>query len=140
MPVYEYECKKCGVFEVEQSIKDNALKTCPTCKGKKLQRLISRTLFTLKGGGWYSQGYGSGKPASSEGGSKPSGESPAKSEGSAKSENTSKSESPAKSESSAKAESPAKAESSSKTESAAKSESPTKPPKHSKPSGAKAAR
>ena len=122
MPVYEYECKKCGVFEVEQSIKDNALKTCPTCKGKKLQRLISRTLFTLKGGGWYSQGYGSGgagsaKPGSSEG--KPSSESPAKSESSSKPESPAKSEGTSKPESSSKS-SPKAPASTAKSESAAK--------------------
>jgi putative FmdB family regulatory protein len=62
MPSYDYECKKCGVFEVQQSIKDPPLTECPKCKkkGKKSsppKRLISLSSFQLKGGGWSSEGY-----------------------------------------------------------------------------------
>jgi putative FmdB family regulatory protein len=38
---YEYGCKKCGVFEVRQSIKDPALKKCPRCGSQNIARLIS---------------------------------------------------------------------------------------------------
>ena len=31
MPVYEYKCPKCGVFEATQKITDEPLTTCPTC-------------------------------------------------------------------------------------------------------------
>ena len=67
MPTYEYECKKCGVFEVEQRITEDALKTCPTCK-KPISRLISAPAFHLKGGGWYKDLYSgsSNTPKSSE--------------------------------------------------------------------------
>jgi putative FmdB family regulatory protein len=63
MPTYEYLCKACGhEFEREQRISDAPLKTCPACKAKQAKRLISRTSFHLKGGGWYSDLYsGSGK-------------------------------------------------------------------------------
>lgn len=60
MPVYEYKCDYCGVMDIEQSIKDDALAECPKCKGAEFRKLISRTAFALKGGGWYAQGYGSG--------------------------------------------------------------------------------
>lgn len=45
MPVYEYAhtgkpCKRGEVFEVEHSIKDDALSKCPECGGP-LKRLIS---------------------------------------------------------------------------------------------------
>ena len=41
MPTYEYECKACNHrFEELQSFSDAPLKKCPTCKKKKLQRLI----------------------------------------------------------------------------------------------------
>jgi putative FmdB family regulatory protein len=60
MPTYEYACDKCGhEFEAEQRITDDPLKSCPACRGRKVRRLISRTSFVLKGGGWYSDLYSS---------------------------------------------------------------------------------
>lgn len=60
MPVYEYGCEKCGVeFEREQRITDEPVKSCPECRSRKVKRLISRTSFVLKGGGWYSDLYSS---------------------------------------------------------------------------------
>ena len=56
MPIYEYKCDKCGIFEVTQRITENALKKCPTCKGK-VERIISATSFVLKGSGWYVTDY-----------------------------------------------------------------------------------
>jgi putative FmdB family regulatory protein len=58
MPTYEYQCKKCGIFEISQRITEDALKTCPTCSGA-VERLISATAFHLKGGGWYKTDYAS---------------------------------------------------------------------------------
>jgi putative FmdB family regulatory protein len=60
MPIYEYACEKCeSEFEAEQRITDDPIKSCPRCKSKKVKRLISRTSFVLKGGGWYSDLYSS---------------------------------------------------------------------------------
>jgi putative FmdB family regulatory protein len=61
MPIYEYKCPKCGEFEVTQRITEDALKKCPTCKSK-VERLLSRTSFILKGTGWYATDYAS-KPS-----------------------------------------------------------------------------
>ena len=61
MPTYEYECSNGHHFEVEQSIKDPALKRCKVCRAKA-HRLISASHFILKGSGWYADGYGSSKP------------------------------------------------------------------------------
>jgi len=59
MPVYEYQCQTCqGVIEIQQSLADKPLTTCPDCSGA-LKKIISMTSFTLKGGGWYSDGYSS---------------------------------------------------------------------------------
>jgi putative FmdB family regulatory protein len=68
MPIYEYLCKGCGhEFEREQRITDKPVRTCPQCKARKVQRLISQTSFVLKGGGWYSDLYSSGKPKADSG-------------------------------------------------------------------------
>ena len=57
MPIYEYQCKKCGEFELMQRITDAPLTRCPTCRGK-VTKLISNTSFQLKGSGWYVTDYG----------------------------------------------------------------------------------
>src|ERR1043166_4256223 len=76
MPIYEYQCQKCGTFEVTQRITEKSLEKCPTCKSK-VKKLISNTSFQLKGTGWYITDYArKDKGASkSENGSKSSTES-----------------------------------------------------------------
>ncbi len=60
MPIYEYECSKCGkVDEVIQHFSDKPLTKCRYCSGK-LHKLISHSSFHLKGSGWYVTDYGSG--------------------------------------------------------------------------------
>jgi putative FmdB family regulatory protein len=56
MPIYEYECPRCGVFEATQRITENPLSRCPTCHCK-VKKLISQTSFQLKGTGWYLTDY-----------------------------------------------------------------------------------
>jgi putative FmdB family regulatory protein len=73
MPLYEYECTTCHKHtEKIQKFSDPEITTCPHCGGA-LQRVISAPAFSLKGGGWYADGYGSAKPsaASTEGTSAP---------------------------------------------------------------------
>ena len=65
MPIYEYQCSKCGVFEVTQRITEDALKKCPSCRSK-VQKLISNTSFQLKGTGWYITDYGRGKDSNGD--------------------------------------------------------------------------
>jgi putative FmdB family regulatory protein len=66
MPIYEYRCAKCGVFEQIQRITEKSVKRCPTCKGK-VERIMSSTSFVLKGTGWYATDYPrGGKPDSSK--------------------------------------------------------------------------
>jgi putative FmdB family regulatory protein len=65
MPVYEYQCGACNhEFEREQRISEDPIKKCPQCGKLKVKRLISRTSFVLKGGGWYGDLYASQKPGS----------------------------------------------------------------------------
>ena len=56
MPIYEYNCQRCGTFEATQRITDKPLAKCPTCKSK-VRKLISNTSFQLKGTGWYVTDY-----------------------------------------------------------------------------------
>lgn len=68
MPIYEYACAACGhEFEEWQKMSDAPVKTCPKCKKKKVERLISQTAFQLKGGGWYADLYSSSKPGKDKG-------------------------------------------------------------------------
>ncbi|SNB45919.1 FmdB family zinc ribbon protein [Geobacter sp. DSM 9736] len=65
MPVYEYECQSCSNrFELRQKFSDAPANECPTCGGE-VKKMISSTAFTLKGGGWYAEGYGAKKSADS---------------------------------------------------------------------------
>ena len=60
MPIYEYRCCKCGrTIEAMQKMSDRPLRKCLKCSGK-LEKLISRSSFSLKGGGWCSEGYNKG--------------------------------------------------------------------------------
>jgi putative FmdB family regulatory protein len=53
MPVYEYECKECGLrFERRQSFSDEPVKICPDCEGEVV-RLIQPAGIIFKGSGFY---------------------------------------------------------------------------------------
>ena len=74
MPLYEYECTACHRHtEKIQKFSDPEITACPHCGGE-LKRVISAPAFSLKGGGWYADGYGSAKPAAASSGA--SGEGP----------------------------------------------------------------
>ena len=90
MPIYEYDCQKCGTFETTQKITEKPLSKCPTCKGK-VKKLISNTSFQLKGTGWYVTDYARKGQSNGDGnGSKSSSaESKSESKGDSKSESSS---------------------------------------------------
>jgi len=53
MPIYEYECTKCGrIVEAIQKVND----TPPECHGP-MKKLISNSSFRLLGKGWYATDY-----------------------------------------------------------------------------------
>lgn len=61
MPIYEYECKKCGHrMEVLQKMSDDPLTECPDCKAHELKKLVSAAGFRLSGSGWYETDFKSG--------------------------------------------------------------------------------
>jgi putative FmdB family regulatory protein len=66
---YEYLCQGCGhEWEAEQTISEAPLKLCPKCGESRAKRQVSGGAgFILKGGGWYADGYGTKKPAATDG-------------------------------------------------------------------------
>jgi putative FmdB family regulatory protein len=57
MPLYEYQCKKCGHrFEKIQKFSDKMVKKCPDCGGP-VEQMISAPAVQFKGSGWYVTDY-----------------------------------------------------------------------------------
>ena len=83
MPLYEYQCPKCGRFELIRKFSDETVTKCPTC-GSDVQKLLSAPAIQFKGTGWYITDYArkDGKSGTGESSKGPSGKSDgAKSEG-----------------------------------------------------------
>ena len=68
MPLYEYQCRKCGHrFERIRKFSDPPLKKCPECGGA-VKQLMSAPAVQFKGSGWYVTDYArKGKAASGSG-------------------------------------------------------------------------
>jgi len=56
LPLYEYECPKCGTFEVIRKFADAPLESCPTC-AQPVEKLASAPAIQFKGTGWYVTDY-----------------------------------------------------------------------------------
>ncbi len=57
MPLYEYECERCGHrFEVIQKFSDPLVEACPVCGGP-VRKLMSSPAIQFKGSGWYITDY-----------------------------------------------------------------------------------
>ncbi|KAA1190118.1 zinc ribbon domain-containing protein [Pseudohalioglobus sediminis] len=70
MPIYEYECQKCGGhLEALQKISDEPLTDCPECGASALKKKVSAAAFRLKGGGWYETDFKTGNKKNLHGGS-----------------------------------------------------------------------
>lgn len=66
MPLYEYQCAKCGkVFEVIQKYSDSPLTVHEDCGGEVV-RLLSAPAFHFKGSGWYATDYAKSSTSSPE--------------------------------------------------------------------------
>jgi putative FmdB family regulatory protein len=66
LPLYEYECPKCGTFELVRKFSDAPLETCPTC-AQPVEKLASAPAIQFKGTGWYITDYAR-KSSGAEGG------------------------------------------------------------------------
>ena len=62
MPIYEYDCPKCGRFDVIQKMSDAPLATHDAC-GSEVRKLMSASAFSFKGSGFYITDYGGKSPA-----------------------------------------------------------------------------
>jgi putative FmdB family regulatory protein len=120
MPIYEYKCPKCGVFEAMQRITEQSLKKCPTCKSK-IERQMSRGSFILKGSGWYATDYA--KKATGTADSSESSATAANGNGSSSGDSSAKASSDSKPASESKSSSESKTSSDSKGASVSKSPS-----------------
>jgi putative FmdB family regulatory protein len=66
MPIYAYRCRSCGVhFERYQTFTEVALRLCPDCRKKTLNRIIPLVGVVFKGPGFYSTDNKSSSPATS---------------------------------------------------------------------------
>ena len=105
MPLYEYECKKCGHrFEKIQKFSDKMVKKCPECGGQ-VEQMISAPAVQFKGSGWYVTDYA--QKSGSQGSSSSDSSSKDKKDEKPKSDSTSK-DAPAKESSSSSKESSSK--------------------------------
>ncbi len=68
MPLYEYKCESCAhqFEEIVPHAQADVEPPCPQCGGGKCPKLISRTSFSLKGGGWADDGYATSPRTESE--------------------------------------------------------------------------
>jgi putative FmdB family regulatory protein len=69
MPLYEYECDRCGHrFEVIQKYSDPPIAVCPKCGGE-VRKLFSSPAIQFKGSGFYITDYARAGKSESDGGS-----------------------------------------------------------------------
>lgn len=70
MPLYEYQCEKCGErVEIIQRVSDKPYSHCPKCGGD-MKKLVSAPAIQFKGSGFYKTDYASSKPSESKSESK----------------------------------------------------------------------
>lgn len=74
MPLYEYQCRVCGVrFERRQHVSDRPVKVCPECGGE-VQRLYQPVGIVFKGKGFYVTDHRGKSPTATSGKSDSAGE------------------------------------------------------------------
>lgn len=59
MPIYPFKCIKCN-HEWDEFIlrsTDEEPEVCPKCQSREIKKMIGQVSHSLKGGGWYKDGY-----------------------------------------------------------------------------------
>jgi putative FmdB family regulatory protein len=91
MPLYEYECERCGKhFELIQKFSDQPLTTHDECGGT-VHRLLSVSALQFKGSGWYVNDYAKTSKPEGDGAPKKEDSAPAKTSSSESSDTSSSS-------------------------------------------------
>ena len=67
MPIFEFACESCQ-HRCEELLRmsDPLPVKCPKCGKESLKKQLSQVSFQLKGGGWYTDGYGKKSPVESK--------------------------------------------------------------------------
>jgi len=96
MPLYEYQCRKCGHrFERIQRFSDPLVKKCPECGGG-VERLLSAPAVQFKGSGWYVTDYARKPAGAASGGAEAGGKSESGKDSADSKDKKPKAETPAK--------------------------------------------
>lgn len=109
MPLYEYQCTKCGErSEILQGVSGPPYTHCPKCGGE-LKKLFSAPAIQFKGSGFYKTDYASksSSPSDVKSDGKNEGKSDAKSDTKSDAKGDTKSETKTESKTESKAETPA---------------------------------
>jgi len=95
MPIFEYQCKKCGaVFEVLEKNADSPRTVHDGGCGGPLERLLSPPALQFKGSGWYITDYARGSSGNGSAGKRDSSKAESKTETSSESKKSETSKSP----------------------------------------------
>jgi putative FmdB family regulatory protein len=62
MPIYEYDCPRCGRFETLQKVSAPPLRKHEAC-GSPAKKVMSASAFALKGSGFHATDYRKKAPA-----------------------------------------------------------------------------
>jgi putative FmdB family regulatory protein len=62
MPIYEYDCPRCGRFDLLQKISAPPVRKHAAC-GSPVKKVMSAGAFALKGAGFHATDYGKKAPA-----------------------------------------------------------------------------
>lgn len=58
MPIYKFRCESCGYdFTVIRKMTDESEVVCESCASTLTNKVVATSTFTLKGSGWYKDGY-----------------------------------------------------------------------------------
>ena len=73
MPIYEYDCPRCGRFDALQKMSDRPLRTHHAC-GSRVTKAMSASAFAFKGSGFYVTDYKAGAQGKAPACDRPKGE------------------------------------------------------------------